>query len=81
VKVVPQQSIEVEITFDRVWAECGRASHNPAVCKQSVVSGILGYNTALSFSVFYPWGNSTVMLEEACGMNRTVDTILCAEIA
>jgi hypothetical protein len=29
---------------------------HPAVCKQIVVSGILGY-TVLSFSVFQPWGN------------------------
>lgn len=68
-EVVLQQSIEVEITIDRVWAECGWARHNTAVCKQIFVNGILGY-IALSFSVFHPQGNSTVMLEEACGMNR-----------
>jgi hypothetical protein len=52
---------------------------NPAVWKQIVVNGILGY-TGLSLSVFHPWGNSTVMLEEVCGMNRTMDPILYAEI-
>jgi hypothetical protein len=51
----------------------------PAVFKQIVVQGILGF-IALSFSVFLPWGNSTVMPEEAFGMNRTMDRILFAEI-
>lgn len=78
-EVVLQQFIEVEITIDRVWAECSWARHNATVYKQIFVNGILGY-TALSFSIFHPRGNSTVMLE-ACGMNRTMDPILYAEIA
>jgi hypothetical protein len=51
----------------------------PAVFKQIVVHGIIGFTT-LSFSVFLPWGNSTVMPEEAFGMYQTMDHILYAEI-
>jgi hypothetical protein len=51
----------------------------PAAFKQIVVHGILGF-TALAFSVFLPWGNSTMMPEEVFGMNQTMDRILFAEI-